>query len=510
MSKAAASGEAQMFPSAAGGFLKGLGTSLRKYLLMSLADERIYPGKSIALSLDRGRLSIAYGSRVLSAVSVKAARDYSFDSDRYPQPNEVLSSLSLFVKEHRLLNIPVTVMLPKAWIVMKTAEFPATVLENTADVISYEMDRLTPFSRENAWYDYQLLQDDGSRITVLIIAVRQETVEPYTEALAEGGFVVRAVTANSSGMGNFSRYVSRKDDLLFLDVREKYFESTLFVRGLLFRSLSNRFSSDDAADRAEVISRDIRSLAVGPGYQPGITVLSGEGVRTLKEALRHRLPGPVTILSEAVAGSAFPLLKQGISYAAAGGVIESLWPNAQRTNLLSRGGRQAEKPPLLLTGVLAAALVVLAAVSVISPLRFEEKRLQELTRQIEARKEEARKVEGLKSEAEALRTEIAGIHSFKGSRPMALAIVKELTSVLPDTVWLTRVRITETGVDIEGYAQSSSGLLSKLETSRLLKKAEFASSTVRDARLNAERFVIKTEIEGTLPVPDEKVKNEKK
>jgi Tfp pilus assembly protein PilN len=67
--------------------------------------------------------------------------------------------------------------------------------------------------------------------------------------------------------------------------------------------------------------------------------------------------------------------------------------------------------------------------------------------------------------------------------------------VLPKSVWLTRARVTETTVDLEGYAGSAADILPKLEASPLLRKVEFASPTFRDTRLNADRFVIKAEIE---------------
>jgi hypothetical protein len=58
------------------------------------------------------------------------------------------------------------------------------------------------------------------------------------------------------------------------------------------------------------------------------------------------------------------------------------------------------------------------------------------------------------------------------------------------------VRVTETTVEIEGYASSATELLPKLEASKLFRKSEFASPTFRDARMNADRFVIKMEIKG--------------
>ena len=137
-----------------------------------------------------------------------------------------------------------------------------------------------------------------------------------------------------------------------------------------------------------------------------------------------------------------------------------------------------------------------------APLRVEEKRLAELTRQVSLKRDEVKKVEALKKEVDSLSTEVATVKSFKEDRPLDLNILRELTTVLPKTTWLTRVRITETGVDIEGYAAAATELLPKLEASKYFRKVEFASPTFRDVRMNADRFVIRMEIEGAKKIED--------
>ena len=91
---------------------------------------------------------------------------------------------------------------------------------------------------------------------------------------------------------------------------------------------------------------------------------------------------------------------------------------------------------------------------------------------------------------------------------MTLNILRELTSILPKNAWLSRARLTSTSVDIEGYAGTATGLLPKLEASEYFRKVEFASPIMRDARMNAERFNIKMEVEDTNT--GEKIKHEKK
>jgi general secretion pathway protein L len=150
------------------------------------------------------------------------------------------------------------------------------------------------------------------------------------------------------------------------------------------------------------------------------------------------------------------------------------------------------------TVVLIVVLIAMWILYMVAPLRIEGKRLEEIDRQVQMRKEDVKEVEALKKEVVDLRSEISTVEEFKANRPMTLDILRELTTILPKSTWLTRVRVSGSTVNIEGYAISASTLLPKLEASKYFEKAEFASPTFRDKRMNADRFNIKMEIEGIL------------
>jgi general secretion pathway protein L len=187
-----------------------------------------------------------------------------------------------------------------------------------------------------------------------------------------------------------------------------------------------------------------------------------------------------------------------------GALTESLWSGATRPNLLSKGREEKETTPLAGTFILAAILILLWVIYIFSPLTVEERRLREIEHQITIRKEEVKKVEKVRKEVDALTSETSTIEDFKGARPMALNIIRELTTILPKSAWLSRLRITESTVELEGYASSATELLPLLEASKYFTKAEFASPTFRDARLNSERFSIKMEKEGARKLEEVK------
>lgn len=492
--------------------LKGLWIPLKKALTFSPADDIISPQKNLSVSIEKGGLSIAYGSRFLSRVTIRGARKYAFEEGKYPQPEELISSLSLSLNEFNASCTDLTLGIPKAWTIVKTAEFPCTVRENIPDVISYEMDRLTPFIPEEAFFDFRVLKDDGERLTLLIMAAKADTIRPYISVLRENGFRVNRLTVNLSGLGTLCRYLDRKDDAVFVEMDDKGYEGALFLDGSITQAVAGDLSSCDEKTKTEKISTEIRALAEaakGRGRSPQVFALLKDKAQTLNQSFKLRINMPVRMLGEMNLGlKSDP--REGNTYAAVGAVLESLWTKAGGLNLLTRGRHDKKEAPVALTVTLILAIIFMWALYIIAPLRVEEKRLEEINRQLVLKKQEAEKVEALKKDLEAIGSELASIKNFKDGRPMALSIFKELSHILPKTAWLTRIRLTDTSVDIEGYAGSATELLPKLEASKYFRRVEFASPTYREAKMNSDRFVIKMEIEGAVKNEGIKSGNEKK
>jgi len=489
------------FASSSSTGFKKLWKPLSRILTFSLADDAIYPARIISASLEKGLLSVIYGSRVFSQVRVRGIREYYFDEDKYPQPEVFASSLSLAMNDLRAPRPDVSFSIPKAWAVIRTAEFPATVKENLYNVISYEMDRITPFKSEDAFYDFRILGEDTGKLTVLVAAAKADVVQPYIDALKGKGISVRRVSVNLSGIETLCRYMDRKaagTDFVFVEVKKEGYEGALFLNGSI-TTLAGSFPAEDDKAKADMIVPEItRSVdAIKHSRRtPQIVMLLRDKNASLKELLKSRVVQPVKILNE----SDVPVRLSGqykeVPFSAIGSVLESLWKKAKGFDLLSKGLHEKSKPPMALTMILIIAILGMWILYIIAPLRVEERRLQEIDRQISLRKEEVNKIETLKKEIRALTDEISTVDSFKENKPMALNILKELTTILLKNTWVTRVRITETGVDLEGYSSSATGLLSKIEASHYFKKTEFSSPTFRDTRMNADRFNIKTTIVG--------------
>jgi Tfp pilus assembly protein PilN len=492
--------------------LKSIWRPVQRLLTFSLADEAIAPARNVSVAIDKGFVSVAYGSRFFSRVRIKGIKTYPLE-DRYPTPDGLASSVSVALSNFRVAKSDITLSIPKSWVVIKLAEFPSTVKDNLPDVVSYEMDRLTPFTTGEALYDLRILKEEGGRLTLLVVAAKADLINPYIRALGERGFDVGRVTMNLSGLGTLCSFAQRTGDTLLFSVRGKEYEAGLFSDGMVTAGITGnmddgeeRLQADRVVDELELLMEEGRKQ----GKSPNVVLSLKDSNPLLKEMLKMRMKVPYKILEEC--GKTFGLPAEEIRYEAAGGVLESLWPAANGLNLLKKGRYEKAKTPLTLSLILVAAIMTIWGLSIFLPVNIEQERLGEIQREITARKDEIKKIEALKTEIETVKKEIADIDGFKSGRPMALDVLKELTRVLPKTTWLSRARISETTVNIEGYASSSTELVPKLEASKYFRKVEFASPTFRDARMNAERFNIKMEIEGAQgteekqPVPGGKVK----
>ncbi|MDA8125424.1 MAG: PilN domain-containing protein [Deltaproteobacteria bacterium] len=384
------------------------GRLLKNVLFFSPADDRVASGRCLSLSLEEGGISVSYGARRLSRINVRATRSYPFEKGQYPPPENLGAAALLAMNDLKAAGAQITLVIPKAWVIVKTAELPLAAKDTLCNVVAYELDRLTPLAADRAFYDFRILGEEAGQIEILIAAIGADRLRPYLEALRENGlFVTRVVVGLFAG------------------------ESAL--------------------------------------------KLSLPRIGAAKES----------------------------SPAALGGVLETLRPGGEGINLLAKGLHGTPRPPLALTLFLLAVLIGACLFWLVSPLQIEEKRIAALDREIAARGGEVKKVELSKKELEEVTKEVAAIGDFKSSHPMILGILKEMTQVLPGNVWLSRARITESTVEIEGYATAATDVVPKLESSRYFKKVEFSSPTFRDARLNADRFLIKMELEGPV---DEKGK----
>ncbi len=496
-----------------------------RVLTFSLMDGILVPRKCLSVSLEKGTVWVVLGWRFLSKIKIKGARKYVFEEDRIANPESLASSVSLAIKELKASRIAISLNVPRDWMIVRTVDLPVAVKETISDVVAYELDRLTPLSAENAYYDFRIVGEQEGRLKLIIAAVRSDMIDRYREALKKERIDVDRLTVNLFGLVALCKYLENCRETVCVQVDSFGYEGGLVRDGLVTAFSAGMFQDGNVSAQKGAVIEGIGSLlekARDDGFSGSVFLYTMERTPLV---LDREFEVPVKVIFDDEVRRKFYTDIANISPGAGGGVVDSLWANAKGLNLLEKGVAKKTRVPVLGSVMLIMLFAAALIPYFLLPLQREEKRLVEIGRQVNLRKDEVRKVEGLRKDVEALAAETESIDRFKGSEPLMLDMLKELTNVLPKTVWLTRTRLTDATADIEGYASSASEILPKLEQSKLFKKVEFASPTIRDTRMNADRFVIKMEIEGFekaeaarakehvgegLKVPGEKPKDGKK
>jgi general secretion pathway protein L len=95
--------------------------------------------------------------------------------------------------------------LPQSLVLEKNIAFPMATEENLREVLSYEMDRLTPFSAEQVYYDYIILSRDKKKNTIelKLFVVPRDRVSPLINKLQSTGFQPHVVTVKNLETGGY-------------------------------------------------------------------------------------------------------------------------------------------------------------------------------------------------------------------------------------------------------------------------------------------------------------------
>jgi general secretion pathway protein L len=166
-------------------------------------------------------------------------------------------------------------------------------------------------------------------------------------------------------------------------------------------------------------------------------------------------------------------------------------------NLLSRG----EAAPSLarrLSWVIATAaalLVLVSAATVVAALQQQDQALAQLELETNAARTQAQAVRKRVQDADTLSDRIGALRLRRAEGIRVIALWEEVTRLLPDTAWVTNLRIENDVLWIDGYARSASELVGTVARSPMFSGVALSAPVVREEARASERFQIRMKIE---------------
>ena len=158
-----------------------------------------------------------------------------------------------------------------------------------------------------------------------------------------------------------------------------------------------------------------------------------------------------------------------------------------------RSARRFTSPRL--NSVLAAVGIVLLIVTLALPPVLHQNELAQLEQEISLAQNLGQDGLELQREVERITRTSEFLTQKKLSSVMVLQILDEVSRILPDNTWLIRFDINGSEIQLQGQSTAASELIRLLESSPLLKDAQFRSSVVQVPRTNKERFHLSVQLE---------------
>ena len=418
---------------------------------------------------------------------------------------QVISLINTFISKHQISRERISISIPREKVVVRFIKLPIATKENLRKVLEYETSKYTPFERGETYFDYHILKEDNEWLDLFAVFVKKADVDHYLSSLKKIGIQPISIQIPSTAALNLFYYnegPKEKEVSVLLDVSDLFFEMNLIQERNLRESIHLSLPSEgrelrmmntlqrsglkgDSLSKAEVfiygLGSDDRMLTSlkeidqikGIFFPPLNRIEAGKGTSEL-----HKFYGSIGIPLKGLIKTQFDL---------------DLLPFEMRKKV-----RQIGKPLLII--LTSIALLLSLALGIGVSMRYR-KELNAIEAEIKKRKPEVEAVERLQKQKEELGKEISGLGKVKMDEVSKIEILRELTQILPSTIWIWNFKFTGKEIEISGFADSASDLIPLLDKSPLFEKVEFMSPVTKERVMiggeakEKERFKIKARVE---------------
>jgi general secretion pathway protein L len=161
------------------------------------------------------------------------------------------------------------------------------------------------------------------------------------------------------------------------------------------------------------------------------------------------------------------------------------------------GARRSFRPVLLL----AFCVLLLSCSAVMIGLNKYETALARLETETAAAKGKALAVKRALTSVEASLSEIAELRRLKTARPPVIRVLDELTRLLPDTAWVSNLKIEGDAIEVTIVAPTTGELLTLLGRSSVFTTADLTAPVAYDPAGQSERATVRMTLRSAASPP---------
>jgi general secretion pathway protein L len=417
---------------------------------------------------------------------------------------QTLSVINRFVARNVVDRDRVCISIPREKVVIRFITLPIATKENLRKVIDYETSKYTPFERGETYFDYHVVKEEKESIHLFVVFVKKVEVDAYLSLLKKIGLRPFSIQIPSAAALNLFFYQGggkEQGASILLDVTDPFVEMNLVQERNLRESFHMPLPPEERASRIlstlkrSGVKEDVLSASTFfvYGLAADETVLS-----SLKEAdhVKAVVPPPLSQIETKEDPSQLYRI-----YASIGLPLRGMTKTQFDVNLLPfemrKKIRQIGKPLFIVFAIVAFLLGVSWAAGIFIQYRDA---LNGVNAEVKKRRPAVEAVEKLQKQKDEFMKEIADLDKIR-SEVSKIEILKELTQLIPPSVWVWNFKYNGKEIEISGFADSASDLIPLIDKSALFEKVEFITPVTKERVMignemkEKERFKLKARIE---------------
>jgi len=357
----------------------------------------------------------------------------------------------------------VVVGLPLQLFTCKLLDMPAINREDMRKALVFELEKHLPLAVDEYLFDFLMIRT-GTGMKTLVFAVKKDAVSNLMKLITDAGLVVLSVRCRVMDVLTSMIGISH----------EKH------MKGVFVLSTDDGY---ELAGMEDSLPRATKRISADADLDNAL------------EVLRKDYPGKVYCSGpvDQLVAERFAITKSQITVPNA---LIYAFVHRSRLNLefipqeLVR--QKKDRYPYFIGGFAAAALCLYLLTGVVAYVK-DARTLGRIESQIESIKSRASGVIEARKKLETLQDNRKTVLDFQNRSNLAIKVLKDLTTVVPDNAWIINLVVDEKGlVEIEGFSRKTSDLVTALDKSKLFKNISFAAPIL--SRDGEERFSLKFEV----------------
>jgi len=450
----------------------------------------------LGIYIHEGGLSIVHLKSSFTTIKVEKQADYLLDANKSIE-DRLLACPDLitdFIKSSNVTSADIFIGIPRESVILRDIEFPLAVKENLRSTLEYKIENYVPLKVENIYFDYQIIHEDKqlNQIRVLLVAVKKDILESYLRLKDRLGIGLTGISIASTAYVNFFSYhpdMSTEADYVFVHETDKEGGKKLHlgvvINKLLRYSRCVKILDKEPESVLEKELKPVKEIVEDIANPVKLFFMSDSKKSPILTSLKGHELFDVHIPEPSLAGISNPAMIPAAGLALRGVKKVPMQINLLPAQLRKRPGRMAFYIMFALIGLFIVSGVmwggskIMRQKLVLNHLKAETQRLMADIENIDSIRAN---IEDLEVRADYLD------RLWRGNVPL-IEVLNEITERIPETAWIQDLNYDERGVQIYGFADSASELISLLEASPVFNDVVFLSTITR-GQDGKERFRI--------------------